>query len=241
MFSTVSLGTITEMTLYLYQDNNFIYYDADINDLENVPVADEWYNIFVNNVKVSFGTNIANVEDNTLKIYTLSDKSFNYKNPTDQTNTKTIGMLWYNKNELNQYLGFSDGIVDLKDGKVEPYDEIKYLTEQKKNIRLASQLGKDNVPKDIAGLELAALVDEAFIAVEEAKVLINTDLINALKSCEARLEERLPEGFVIIDDNYVGPLQNGDNPFIKKFESDLDNKKKYLQDMLAFVAKVQRV
>lgn len=241
MFSTVSLGTITEMTLYLYQDNNFIYYDADINDLENVPVADEWYNIFVNNVKVSFGTNIANVEDNTLKIYTLSDKSFNYKNPTDQTNTKTIGMLWYNKNELNQYLGFSDGIVDLKDGKVEPYDEIKYLTEQKKNIRLASQLGKDNVPKDIAGLELAALVDEAFIAVEEAKVLINTDLINTLKSCEARLEERLPEGFVIIDDNYIGPLQNGDNPFIKKFESDLDNKKKYLQDMLAFVAKVQRV
>ena len=88
----------------------------DNNVLENIPVEDEWYNIFVDNVKISFGTNIANVEDNTLKIYTLSNEGFNYTNPTDQTNTKTIGMLWYNKNELNQYLGFSDGIVDLKDG-----------------------------------------------------------------------------------------------------------------------------
>lgn len=272
MFNIDSIGTITEMTLYFYQNSNFIYYNGNTGKNENVPLnqeatkaydlyvkefennnieaANEYYsqfknsieyNIFVKNIQISFGTNIAKVADNTLKLYTLSDKSFNYKNPTDQTNTKTIGMLWYNKNELNQYLGFSDGIVDLKDGKVEPYDEIKYLTEQKKNIRLASQLGKDNVPKDAAGLELAALVDEAFIAVEEAKVLINTDLINTLKSCEARLEERLPEGFVIIDDNYVGPLQNTDNSFIKKFESDLDNKKKYLQDMLAFVAKVQRV
>ena len=240
MFNIVSVGTITEMTLYFYQNSEFIYYDTDTNDLQNVEVGDD-YNIFVSNVQVSFGTNIANVEDNTLKIYTLSNTDFNYINPTDSTNLKKIGLLWYNKNELNQYLGFSDGIADLdKNGKIIPYDEINYLIESKKSTRLASQIGKENVPKDPAGLELAALTDEAFAAVEEIKTLINEDLINTLENYKTKLKERLPEAFLIIENQYLDELKN-EGKFIDTFNTTLHEKQEYLKKMLAHVAKMQRV
>ena len=240
MFNIVSVGTITEMTLYFYQNSEFIYYDTDTNDLQNVEVGDD-YNIFVSNVQVSFGTNIANVEDNTLKIYTLSNTDFNYINPTDSTNLKKIGLLWYNKNELNQYLGFSDGIADLdENGKIIPYDEINYLIESKKSTRLASQMGKENVPKDPAGLELAALTDEAFAAVEEIKTLINEDLINTLENYKTKLKERLPEAFLIIENQYLDELKN-EGKFIDTFNTTLHEKQEYLKKMLAHVAKMQRV
>ena len=240
MFNIVSVGTITEMTLYFYQNSEFIYYDTDTNDLQNIEVGDD-YNIFVSNVRISFGTNIANVEDNTLKIYTLSNTDFNYINPTDSTNLKKIGLLWYNKNELNQYLGFSDGIADLdENGKIIPYDEINYLIESKKSTRLASQMGKENVPKDPAGLELAALTDEAFAAIEEIKTLINEDLINTLENYKTKFKERLPEAFLIIENDYLDELKN-EGKFIDIFNNSLNKKQEYLKAMLAHVAKMQRV
>lgn len=236
LFNTISIGTVNEMTLYFYQNKNFIYYNNDTETLESIPVKD--YNIFVNNIQISFGTDIANIEDNVLKMYTLSDTDFNYINPSDQTNLKKVGLLWYNKNDLNQYLGFSDGIVDLDEtGNISPYDEIEYLQKSKKNIRLASQLGKEDVPKDAAGLEIAALTEEAFIAVEEIKTLINKDLINALKNYSEKLKERLPEAFAIIDNSYLNKLQS----YITKFNDDLQTKQDYLKAMLAHVAKIQRV
>ena len=46
--------------------------------------------------------------------------------------------------------------------KIEGIDEIEYLINSKKSARLASQIGKENIPKDEAGLQISALVDEAF-------------------------------------------------------------------------------
>lgn len=241
MFNIVSVGTIVEMTLYFYQNNNFIYKDTNDSSLQDIVVGEE-YNIFVNNIQISFGTNILNVEDNTLKAYTLSSSDFNYVNPTDQSNLKRLSLLWYNKNDLNQYLGFSDGIVDVDNTQtIVPYDEIEYLKESRRSTRLASQMGKANVPKDVGGLELSALVDEAFVTIEEIKKLINEDLINALKNYQSKFKTRLPEALVIIDNSYLAPLQNGEQSYIKVFEEELKTKQKYLIDMLAHVAKIQRV
>lgn len=241
MFDIVSVGTIVEMTLYFYQNNNFIYKDVNDSSLQDIAVGEE-YNIFVNNIQISFGTNILDVEDNTLKAYTLSSSDFNYVNPTDQTNLKRLSLLWYNKNDLNQYLGFSDGIADVDNTQtVVPYDEIEYLKESKRSTRLVSQMGKANVPSDVAGLELSALTEEAFVLIEEIKTLINEDLVNTLKNYQSKFKTRLPEALVIIDDSYLAPLQNGEKSYIKVFEEELKTKQEYLIDMLAHVAKIQRV
>jgi len=43
-----------------------------------------------------------------------------------------LGLLWYNKNDLNEYLGFSDGLYD------PDYDEIEYLNLAKEDTRLTA-------------------------------------------------------------------------------------------------------
>lgn len=235
MFNITSLGTVSELTLYFYQNNNFTYYNPSEQMTKSVPITD--YNIKVENVRLSFGTNIANVEDNTLKIYSLQKDGFNYINPTDSSNQKQIGILWYNKNELNQYLGFSDGIVDFyEDGTtVKHYDEIEYLINSKKSARLASQVGKENIPKDEAGLQISALVDEAFQFIEELKVLLNNDLFNLLDNYRSRFASNFPEGAAIISGTYLNWLKN---TYIPTVTTEFENRKTYFENKLNYVSKI---
>ena len=235
MFNITSLGTVSELTLYFYQNNNFTYYNPSEQMTKSVPVTD--YNIKVENVRLSFGTNIANIEDNTLKIYSLQKDGFNYINPTDSSNQKQISILWYNKNELNQYLGFSDGIVDFyEDGTtIKHYDEIEYLINSKKSARLASQVGKENIPKDEAGLQIAALVDESFQFIEELKVLLNNDLFNLLDNYRSRFATNFPAGAAIISGTYLNWLKN---TYIPTITTDFENRKVYFENKLNYVSKI---
>ena len=110
------LGTIDGMTLYLYQKNNFYYQD---NRGQKISLPPEMVNgnyidnIFVKDIYIALGSDIAAVEDNTIKLYNTEDLGFNYSQPGDSTNTKNLGFLWYNKSDEDGYVGFSDGIVDL--------------------------------------------------------------------------------------------------------------------------------
>jgi hypothetical protein len=74
-------------------------------------------NIEVSNIMIGLGTDLINVEDNKVVIYTKDDLAYNSLN---SQNEKDIKIIWYNKDENNKYIGFSDGIVDKE------YDELKY-------------------------------------------------------------------------------------------------------------------
>jgi hypothetical protein len=78
-------------------------------------------NILIKNIELGFGSNLLDVEDNVVRIYSENGLQYNYMPHTDDTNRKKIGLVWYNKDENNQYLGFSDGIYDTL------YDEMDYL------------------------------------------------------------------------------------------------------------------
>jgi hypothetical protein len=53
-----------------------------------------------------------------------------------------MGLIWYNKDENNRYLGFSDGDYDFD------YDEAEYLKLSEKNSRLLAEIGKPGIPTD---------------------------------------------------------------------------------------------
>jgi len=55
---------------------------------------------------------------------------YNYYPHSAATNLKKIGLVWYNKDEDNQYIGFSDGIYQ------PDYDELTYLEESATDTRL---------------------------------------------------------------------------------------------------------
>ena len=77
--------------------------------------------------------------------------------------------MWYNKNEDNTYIGFSDGIYD------PAYDEIQYLKDTEQDSRLVSQLGKD-VPTDEAGLTVSADLEEVLPLLKTLRDTVTRDL-----------------------------------------------------------------
>jgi hypothetical protein len=136
-FDISNLGAIHTMSLYLYQENDFTYYGDD-RQLQVVPVVD-YDNILVKNLYLSFGSNIENIPDNTLKIYSENVLTFDSKAADISYNTKNINLLWYNKDESNKYIGFTDGIVDRDiEGNIIQYDEIEYMNNTKADARLAA-------------------------------------------------------------------------------------------------------
>jgi hypothetical protein len=59
------------------------------------------------------------VEHNTLKLYTIDDDTYHSNDAI--TDNRDLKILWYNKSEDNEYIGFGDGIADPS------YDEENYL------------------------------------------------------------------------------------------------------------------
>lgn len=191
VFDIGTEGLITNVALQLYQNNDFI----DVNG-NSIPVS-LTDNIIVSNIEFGFGSDLVKIGDNTLKIYTESDPVYKYQghtpSPYDKklgypnelnadTNLKTFGLLWYNKNDLNEYVGFSDGIYDKN------YDEIKYLDEAAEDTRLTAHIGRDNVPTDKQSLELAANIEEAKPLIESASKVVTQDLITMLRALKSQFD-----------------------------------------------------
>lgn len=192
IFDIGTEGLITNVALQLYQNNDFI----DVNG-NSIPIS-LTDNIIVSNIEFGFGSDLVAIGDNTVKIYTESDSVYKYQGHTPapydkklgypnqlnaDTNLKSLGVLWYNKNDLNEYVGFSDGIYD------PTYDEIKYLDEAAEDTRLTAHIGRDFVPTDKESLELAANIEEAKPLIESASKVVTQDLITMLRALKSQFEE----------------------------------------------------
>lgn len=191
IFDIGTEGLITNIALQLYQNNDF--YDTNGN-LIPVSLTD---NIIVDNIELGFGSDLTAIGDNTVKIYTESDSVYKYQghtpSPYDRklgypnqlnadTNKKRLGVLWYNKNDLNEYIGFSDGIYDAD------YDEIDYLDLAREDTRLTAHIGREGVPTDKESLELAANIEEAKPLIESASKVITQDLVTMLRALNSQFE-----------------------------------------------------
>ena len=110
----------------LYQMKDFKYNDGVNSELQVLPVM-PYNNILVDNINVSFGYNAEQIEDNTVKISTAN--SLTYNNIKNTSTAKKLTLTWYNKDENNKYLGFSDGHFAGQD-KDNPLYEIKWYHSQ---------------------------------------------------------------------------------------------------------------
>ena len=117
---------IVGIKIDLYQMKDFKYNDGVNSELQVLPVM-PYSNILVDNINVSFGYNAEQVEDNTVKISTAD--SLTYDNIKDASVAKKLTLTWYNKDENNKYLGFSDGHFAGQD-KDNPLYEIKWYHSQ---------------------------------------------------------------------------------------------------------------
>lgn len=176
-FDISELGTIESLQLFLYQNNDFGFYN-DKGFPERLEAVD-FSNILVKNIYLSFGSDLTKVEDNTLQIYTGDSAIYNISD--DGSNSRDIGLLWYNKDEDNTYIGFSDGIYDPL------YDEITYLEISEVDSRLVAQMSKD-VPNDETALGISADIEEAQPIFKNLRNALTRDLRNNLNSYREQIK-----------------------------------------------------
>ena len=187
-FTIASQGIVTEIILSVYQgikyddENNTIdnlFYDADGNILFNTGTQ---FPIYFKNISVGFGSNLTEIEDNTLKIYTTGSTTYKYCDGNgDETNNKHLGLVWYNKDELDGYVGFSDGIVD------SDYDEIQYLKASYADTRLTRNANKGTIANDELSLTLAANIEDSEPYMQNVYKALTTDLSTELQALGRQL------------------------------------------------------
>ena len=208
-----TIGTIVGATLYFYQDNNFAYYNG--STLEDIESSN--YNLFVSNIYVALGSDLHKVPDNTVRLYTKDTMTYKCFNWTEQTNRKTLSVLWYNKDENDTYVGFSDGIYD-KNG----YDEIDYLERAAENSLLASQQS-DSVINTRSALLASARFNEAIPLLDTVNSFIEVDIIRTLNRFHRQLHGCPGQSLV---SDWTANIMNN-------LTQLKDNKKLFIEDMRA--------
>lgn len=172
-------GIVTEIVLSVYQGVSYnnegsatdnLFYDKNGNLIEEKP-------IYFNNITIGFGSNLNEIADNKLQIYTLNSATYKYNGGNgDETNDKSLGLVWYNKTDSNEYIGFSDGIYDPS------YDEINYLKNSYADSRLTKNIGKSSVANDELSLTLAANIEESEPFMTSAYEALTTKLSSVLQA-----------------------------------------------------------
>lgn len=182
-FTIATDGIIDEIVLSIYQgvqfddDGNSIanqFFDKDGNLIS--PIDDN--KIWFKNISVGFGSNLSEITDNTLKFYTLDSTTYKYNisDNDNQTNRKRLGLVWYNKDVNDGYVGYSDGIYD------PDYDEIEYLKFAHTDARLMRNAGKTTVADDELSLTLAANIEESEPYMTASYKALTTDLSTELQA-----------------------------------------------------------
>lgn len=172
-------GIIDEIVLSIYQGVSFddkgnevpnLFFDKDNIEIEELPIN-------FKNLIVGFGSNLSSIEDNSLKFYTPDSTTYKYHNGNgDETNDKRFGLIWYNKNENNGYVGYSDGVYD------PDYDEIQYLQFAHTDSRLTRNIGKTTIANDELSLTLAANIEESQPYMQDIYEALTTSLSSELQA-----------------------------------------------------------
>lgn len=215
---------LTTIDLYIYEDNNFTYYNDSNGTIEKLPLTlingidTAIENIKIQNIQLGFGSEISSIRDNSIKIYTNDSDTFTVKSndPPADPDKKIIKLLWYNKTENNEYIGFSDGKVDPPSyselGKTyDHYDEIAYLEEIRENNRLIKHKDTE-IYDDNLSLSLAADATDIEKIGKDLSIIIGKNLFNELR----RFKE------------YIQNLDNDIDNLIKEMldaTNDADNNK----------------
>lgn len=183
------LGAVEKMSLWFYQRGDFSYYNANERKTVNIDYTKiPKENILIKNIKIGFGSDLTVVQDNTIQAYTTNSPNYRLI-VTEADNEKQLGFLWYNKDENNQYLGYSDGIVDIKyndDGSV------SYINKLDKNWNKVTEDVLDENGKAI--LEFAKDANNKVIIVsmldsDGNEIPITTTVQIALEELNAEITE----------------------------------------------------
>jgi hypothetical protein len=114
-FSVFEVGKIKTIKVSIFQKGDFlkkVLDNDDSNTLTDITLSGD--NIFFTEISCGLGYNLSGIVDNSVKLFTSSSDNFKHYDSTTESNEKTIGLLWCNKSENNNFIGFNDGVRKIK-------------------------------------------------------------------------------------------------------------------------------
>lgn len=199
-------GIVTEVILSVYQGLTFDVRDGQMTEGDNKFISRDGtpigqYDINFKNIAVGFGSDLTQITDDSLQIYTVDSSTYHYANGVgDSTNDKRIGLVWYNKTDADHYVGFSDGVIDVKNNDIVQYDEIDYMKQNEEYLRLEAHMGHTGIPNDTISLGHAADITESESHMINAyKALTSGDLLRNLRNIRT-LAEGSGDGEISLND-----------------------------------------
>lgn len=223
-FTISRTDLLKTLEVYLYQDNNFQQIKHGKKEYISPSIMP---NIIVTSLSLGFGTNIINIEDNVLELYTLDELEYTDIEDAEE-NTKRIGFAWYNKDKQNTYLGFTDGIYD------STYDEIDYINKKQISSRLEAEVEKykKDIPQTTKGIEISADLTDIENAAKSLLSIVDSSLPNLLRRVYRDLTPALSK--IFMENPYDA---NGDNISASSFLERLINNSQQTIGTLAFYYK----
>lgn len=168
--------SIVEIGVYLYQSDNFTRW---LND-EVVRYTPKFINngtepandILLSNIQIILGDNLIPIADNTFSLTVVDNKDTSLSYTGNET--KTIRATWYNKTDDNEFIGFSDGVVDNE------YDEATYQAEYESEWSGAQSTDIDNVAPLRQSLQIYYDTNELHSVLTSLYKYTNQDLFTVI-------------------------------------------------------------
>ena len=191
-FDIRSVGTINTIVVFWYQDGNFkhITHSDEAQNVESYTP-----NILAKNITIGFGSNVINVADDTIKLFSLDEEKYN---GNDSELLRELKVAWYNKNDLGQSINFNDAAVSkaitddniiktiqMGDSLIKFVDEYQYRKLSETNNRRNAQIDYD-IPMDVQGLELAAAIKKTNEKLKSLSLMLSKDLHQTIEKFKAR-------------------------------------------------------
>ena len=214
---------VAQIQLRCYQKDNFTYpnpFDSgDVRINSNPNPAEGFYDITLSNFYVSFGNELSKVEDNTVKISTFNDVVYEIG---EESAKPKCNVTWYNKDENNKYIGFSDGrpVINSENeiDATNAYSELEYLD---KYSIYTLQYNLCAFGENEAGTTIELPLDENGLFLKDNMIKVDKDIVvlhNGIDSIETEQK------------NIVSAVAVELQPYINKAKTDLEElKTKYRQ------------
>ena len=189
-FNISDIGNLTGLKLFFRQDRQFqerLYTSNRYIDVQYDTEGQPINNLLVKNLTVGFGSDVANIPSKTVRLFTADPLT--YSDDTSLSATKRLNFVWYNKDDNNRYIGFTDGATNA-DGSLKLIDENQYLEDIADNARLKARMSYD-IPLDEQGLRLAADMKDAYSTTLELSDFLGKDLAFLLGDFRDRLPSAL--------------------------------------------------
>jgi hypothetical protein len=175
---------VKKIQLGCYQKNNFSYIDSSGDyTLINKDPAEGFYDIILSNFYVSFGNELSKIEDNTVKITTFDDTVYEIESASAQPK---CNITWYNKDENNKYIGFSDGrpIINSENNidTENAYSEFEYID---KNSIYNLQYNFCAFEENEAGTAINFPLDENGLFLKDNMVKADEDIVVLCKGASS--------------------------------------------------------